>query len=34
VNGTPVAFTYLGDGSQRLDHFLVNHLPEFSRTRL
>jgi 23S rRNA pseudouridine1911/1915/1917 synthase len=34
VNGTPVAFTYLGDGYQRLDHFLVNRLPEFSRTRL
>jgi len=34
VNGRPIAFTYLGDGSQRLDHFLVNRLPEYSRTRL
>lgn len=34
MNGRPIAFTYLGDGSQRLDHFLVNRLPEYSRTRL
>jgi 23S rRNA pseudouridine1911/1915/1917 synthase len=27
-------FVYEGEQKERLDHFLVNHLPEFSRTRL